>query len=165
MLKIAAYLFIIITFISFAAHANSPLSGSGLPLPRFVSLRTNQVNLRTGPGTRYPIEWVFRQQGLPLEVTAEYDVWRRVRDWEGTEGWVHKSTLSGQRYAIVKGEKNKKLRASKTLDAPVKALLDPKTIGHITACETNWCEVTFENVTGYLPKSAFWGAYRNEVFN
>src|SRR5690625_7287220 len=64
---------------------------SGLPLPRFVSLRANEVNLRAGPGFRYPIEWVYRRSGQPVEVVDEYETWRRIRDWEGTLGWVHQS--------------------------------------------------------------------------
>ena len=70
---------------------------TGLPVPRFVSLRSAEVNVRTGPGTRYPVEWVFVKRDIPVEITAEFDTWRRIRDWEGTEGWVHQSMLSGKR--------------------------------------------------------------------
>lgn len=141
------------------------MAGSGLPLPRFVSLRTNEVNLRTGPGTRYPIEWVFRQKELPIEITAEYDVWRRIRDWEGTEGWIHKGTLSGRRTAIIKTPDTQKIRTNNKLSATVKALVDSGAIGQILSCQTNWCKVQFKNVKGFLPKTAFWGAYRGEQFD
>src|SRR5271169_3749242 len=83
--------------------SSSSKNGSGLPIPRFASLRASDVNLRTGPGTRYPIDWVFTHQGMPVEITAEYEMWRRVRDAEGDEGWVHKNALSGKRGAIVTG--------------------------------------------------------------
>ncbi|HEC14175.1 MAG TPA: hypothetical protein ENI72_00310, partial [Rhodospirillales bacterium] len=77
--------------------------GSGLPLPRFVSLRVNEVNMRTGPGVQYPIEWVYSRQYLPMEVIAEYSTWRKVRDWQGGQGWVHQSMLGGRRSFIVTG--------------------------------------------------------------
>jgi SH3-like domain-containing protein len=73
-------------------------------LPRFVSLRASEVNLRTGPGIRYPIEWVFKRRDLPVEVVDEFESWRRIRDWEGTLGWVHQSMLRGRRTALVTGE-------------------------------------------------------------
>src|SRR5271167_3380417 len=82
---------------------DSSKNGSNLPIPRFASLRASDVNLRTGPGTRYPIDWVFTHQGMPVEITAEYEMWRRVRDAEGDEGWVHKNALTGKRSAIVIG--------------------------------------------------------------
>ena len=156
---------LIVLAISFEAAAKDPLTGSGLPLPRFASLRSDQVNLRTGPGTRYPIEWIFRQKGTPLEITAEYDVWRRVRDWEGTEGWIHQSTLSGRRTAITKGPSPKQLYANQNLNAHAKALVEPSAIGTILSCTTNWCQIQFKEVKGFMPKGAFWGAYRGEQFD
>ena len=74
---------------------------SGLTLPRFVSLRASEVNMRTGPGTRYPIAWVYKQRNLPVEIVDEFDTWRRIRDWEGSEGWVHQSMLHGRRSIMV----------------------------------------------------------------
>src|SRR4026209_512491 len=71
--------------------------GSGLPLPRFASLRSDEVNVRTGPGPRYPIDWVFKRKAMPVEIVAEYENWRKIRDWQGASGWVHQSLLSGQR--------------------------------------------------------------------
>lgn len=135
---------------------------SGFPLPRFASLRADEVNLRTGPGTRYPIEWVFRKEGMPVEITAEFDVWRRVRDWEGSEGWVHKSTLTGKRSLITTGQRRSVYEESDA-SSRVLAQVEAGSIGQILSCEAFWCRVKFESVKGYLPKDAFWGSYEKEI--
>jgi SH3-like domain-containing protein len=142
--------------------------GSGLPIPRFASLRSNDVNMRTGPGTRYPIEWVYAHQGLPVEITAEYEIWRRVRDPDGAEGWVHKSALSGKRSVIVTGSLHE-LYHDADITSPVIAHLEPGSTGQLGSCAALWCKVKFtgENgsVKGYLRKTDFWGAYPGEVFD
>jgi SH3-like domain-containing protein len=137
---------------------------TGLPLPRFASLRVNEVNLRTGPGTRYPIDWVYVRQGLPVEITAEFDIWRHVRDWDGSEGWVHKSALTGKRTAIVTGTMRDMFRYDDT-KAPVLAHLEPGAVGQLVSCKVAWCKVKFSGIKGYLRKTDFWGAYPNEVFD
>jgi SH3-like domain-containing protein len=111
-------------FQTFGADENG-LTGTGLPLPRFASLRVSEANMRTGPGTRYPIEWVLRHENTPLEIIAEYDVWRRVRDWEGAEGWIHKSALSGHRSLIVTGDVPHKLWEDAQSSTKVIAMVDP----------------------------------------
>ena len=136
---------------------------SGLALPRFATLRTNEANLRTGPGTRYPIEWVFVHQGLPVEITAEYDIWRRIRDSEGTEGWVHKAELSGKRAAIITGA-TRDLHRRDDAQTPVLAHLEVGAIGQLLSCKITWCKVNFGGIKGYLRKGDFWGAYPNEGF-
>jgi SH3-like domain-containing protein len=137
---------------------------SGLPVPRFASLKSNEVNMRTGPGTRYPIEWVLSRQGLPVEITAEYDVWRRVRDPDGDEGWVHKNALAGRRTAIVTGGPHD-LRDGKADTAAIVAHLGPGVTGQLLSCEKDWCRLRFEDVKGWLPKSQIWGAKTDEVFD
>jgi SH3-like domain-containing protein len=153
------------------AAAQSPVSGqeqgtgaSGLPIPRFASLHTNEINMRTGPGTRYPIEWVYVREGLPVEITGEFDIWRRIRDWEGSEGWVHKGALTGKRTLIITGAKAS-IREDSNETAPVKAFAEPGVIGKLLGCEIDWCQVRFDNINGYLPKTAFWGVYSKETFN
>jgi SH3-like domain-containing protein len=138
--------------------------GSGLPIPRFASLRTGDVNLRTGPGTRYPIEWVFTHPGMPVEITAEYEFWRRVRDADGDEGWVHKNALSGKRGALVTGAPHDLLADAKT-GAPTVAHLEAGAMGQLLSCSKDWCKLKFEDVKGWLPKNQFWGAYETEVFD
>lgn len=137
---------------------------SGLPLPRFASLHTNEINMRTGPGTRYPIEWVYVREGLPVEITAEFEIWRRIRDWEGSEGWVHKGALTGKRTLIVTGSKTSVYEDTDQTSA-VKAHVEPGVIGQVLACEAVWCKVRFDDINGYMPKTAFWGVYSNETFN
>lgn len=161
-------IFIFLTFLSanlMAAEAEHESkiskSASGLPLPRFASLRSDEANMRTGPGTRYPIEWVFKAKGMPLEITAEYDVWRRVRDWEGAEGWMHKAVLSGKRTGLVTGSM-RKLKQKENDQSPTMAYLEPGTIGEIIKCSTEWCKLKFGGIKGYLRKEEFWGTYADE---
>ncbi len=137
---------------------------SGLPLPRFASLRNAESNLRTGPGMRYPIDWVFVRRGLPMEITAEYDIWRRVRDWEGTEGWVHKNSLTGKRSVIIIGT-TRALHREEDIKSPITAHLEATTIGELLSCDMDWCKVKFNRINGFLKKTDFWGAYPNEVFD
>jgi SH3-like domain-containing protein len=139
-------------------------NGSGLPIPRFASLRASDVNLRTGPGIRYPIEWVFTHQGMPVEITAEYEMWRKVRDVEGDEGWVHRNALSGKRYAIVTGTMHE-LRDDNNDRAGIVAHLQAGAIGQLLSCSKDWCKLKFKGgIKGYLHKTDFWGAYDAETF-
>src|SRR4051812_28309713 len=91
--------------------------GSGLPVPRFVSLKPDDVNVRTGPGTRYPIQWVYHRSGLPVEIVDEYDVWRKIRDSDGTTGWVHKTMLEGKRNVLIKAKESRIVRADPDMKA------------------------------------------------
>jgi len=137
---------------------------TGLPLPRFVSLRADEVNMRTGPGTRYPVEWVYRRQGLPMEIIAEYDTWRRVRDWQGIDGWVHSSMLSGERSVVITGGV-RVLRGKGDPESPPVARAEAGVIGRLLECpeETDWCRVEIDGVRGWLRRDAFWGVYDGEV--
>lgn len=158
---------LLVSFPVHAADAESPDEAkgpSGLPLPRFASLRSDEVNLRTGPGTRYPIDWVFVAKGLPVEITAEFEVWRRVRDSEGTEGWIHKTGLSGKRTAIVT-KTMRELREAEDPQSPILARLEPGALGQILACSPEWCRVKFGDIKGHLRKADFWGVYPQETFN
>lgn len=141
---------------------------TGLPLPRFVSLRAVEVNLRTGPGIRYPIDWVYRREGLPVEVIDEFESWRRIRDSEGTTGWVHQSMLSAKRTAIVVGERRSLLAAAQE-GAAVVAYLDPGVLAQIQRCDGRWCEASVQDAAGnryrgWLAQDAVWGAYPGEAF-
>lgn len=136
-------------------------SKTGLPLPRFVSLRKAEVYVRTGPGTRYPVDWVFTHKNMPVEIVAEFDAWRKVKDWEGTIGWVHKSMLSGKRWIIVpKG--TKQLHRKDNPQAPVVARLKKKVLARLKQCRGNWCKVTLSGIEGWIKRSEVWGVYRSE---
>ncbi len=137
---------------------------SHLPIPRFASLRSGEVNMRTGPGTRYPIAWVYTRRGLPVEVTAEYDIWRRVRDPEGVEGWINKTELTGKRSAVVTGSGHD-MYDSRDDHAAIRAHLEAGATGQILSCAQEWCKVRFDGVKGYLRKADFWGAYPDEKFD
>lgn len=134
---------------------------SGLPIPRFVSLRSGEVNLRAGPGRAYPIEWVFVRAGMPVEITAEFDTWRRIRDVEGTQGWVHQSMLSGRRSLVVTQEL-RTIRERPTSTAAAVAQAEPGTMGRLVACKGDWCEVEIQGYHGWMERTDFWGVYPDE---
>ena len=141
-------------------------NASGLPLPRFVSLRSNEVNMRTGPGVQYPVEWVYSRKGLPVEVIAEFETWRKVRDWEGTQGWIHQSMLSGKRAVIITGDV-RSLHTKDDAKSPLVARLEPGVIGRLMDCSegNGWCRIEADGHEGWLRHVDFWGAYKNEVFD
>ena len=97
--------------------------GTGLPLPRFVSLRAGEVNRRTGPGVQYPVDWVYHRQRLPVEIIAEYGTWRKVRDWQGTQGWIHQSMVGAKRTFIVTGDTRTMRREDDSKSGPVHRLI------------------------------------------
>jgi SH3-like domain-containing protein len=135
---------------------------SGLPVPRFVSLRSGEVNVRTGPGRSYPIDWVFVRPGMPVEVTAEFDTWRRIRDVEGTQGWVHQSMLSGRRTLVITGEL-RTIRERPSASAAAVAQAEPGVMGRLVACSLgSWCEVEIQGFHGWLGRGDFWGIYADE---
>lgn len=125
-------------------------------LPRFVSIRAKEVNIRTGPGERYPIDWVMRAKGWPLQVVAEYDNWRRVKDWEGHSGWVHRAMLSNQKAGVIQVETTTLRRAPSDEGTPI-AFVKMGTHAEIKKCEKNWCEVEFNDEKGWVPAKTIWG--------
>ncbi len=147
-----------------AAPVGAAPEGSGLPLPRFVSLRADEVNLRTGPGVQYPVDWVYQRRYLPVEVIAEYNTWRKVRDWEGTQGWIHRSMIDGRRTMIVKG-KRRTLRQRADSDSLPVAIAEPGVIGRLLECPdgSGWCRIEVGPHEGWLRRAEFWGTHRGEV--
>ena len=138
-----------------------PPGRTGLPLPRFVSLRADEVNLRSGPGTRYPIDWVYRRSGMPVEIVDEFDTWRRIRDWQGTEGWVHQSMVQGRRSVLVIGQRRTLKRRPEAAAAGV-ALLDAGVIAALDSCRDDWCQVSAGGYSGWLPRDSLYGLYPGE---
>ena len=140
-------------------------SATGLPIPRYVSLKTDRVNLREGPSKDHATTWVFERAGLPVEITAEFETWRKVRDSEGTEGWVLHSLISGRRTAIVapgKKAESFKLYAKPNTAADLAATLQSGVIGNIRNCAAGWCLIEGEGFKGYIQQSSLWGVYPDE---
>jgi SH3-like domain-containing protein len=138
---------------------------SGLPVPRFVSLKSDRVNVRSGPNKDQDVRWVYTQAGMPVEITAEFENWRRIRDWEGAEGWVYHSLLSGKRSAVVVPTlKNDLVPIYETTDlkSAIVARLQSGVLGQIKACDGKWCQVTGKNFSGWIHQDRLWGAYPNE---
>src|ERR1700678_2566702 len=135
---------------------------TNLPLPRFASLKTDRVNLREGPSKDHATKWVYERAGLPVEITAEFETWRKVRDSEGSEGWVLHSLLSGRRTALVspgkKGE-NFKIFARASESADLAATLQSGVIGNIRNCDGAWCLIDGDGFKGYIKQSNLWGVY------
>jgi len=133
-----------------------------LPLPRFVSLKADEVYMRAGPGTNYPVNWSYLRKGLPVEILKEYEEWRYVRDIDGTEGWIHRVMLSGSRTVIVTGTDI--LTAYATPDATSRAVFraEPGVQGGLIMCDGAWCQVEVEDVKGWLPLGNLWGVYPDD---
>src|SRR5215469_17312650 len=145
-----------------AAAVSGAASSTGLALPRYVSLRSDEVNLRTGPGVRYPVEWVLQRRHMPVEILAEFENWRKIRDFQGTEGWVHESMLSGRRYAVVTGAV-RSLHRDPNATASSVARLEPGVVAEILECRNDWCRLDSDGYKGWLTRAEFWGAYPNEA--
>lgn len=139
---------------------------TGLPLPRFVSLRSDQVNMRAGPGARYPVDWVYMRRDLPVEVIQEYETWRKIRDPDGAEGWVHQSMLAGRRTVMVRKDKVM-LRRTADDTATAAAWLSQGVIGKLLQCprDSEYCRIEVEGYQGWLRRSELWGAYKAEAVN
>lgn len=132
------------------------LGPTGLPLPRYASLASDEVNMRKGPGSEYPIRWVYRRPGLPVRIVDEADVWRKVEDPDGDVGWVHSALLSSRRTVMVRGG-IAELRRTPSRSAAALLRIEPGVIGRLVRCEPGWCLVEFDGKRGWLEKSALWG--------
>ena len=148
----------------------------GLPVPRFVSTRSAPLNVRVGPGLKYDLAWIYNMAGMPVEITAEFDIWRKIRDYDGSEGWVQENLLTGNRTGLVSPWKkgpDLPLLASAREDATPRAYLPSGFKVNIRRCDGKWCQVDASSqdttgrhatYTGYLKQSDLWGAYQGEVF-
>jgi SH3-like domain-containing protein len=150
------------------AHAAGELaagSASGLPVPRYVSLKPDKVNVRGGPTRTHDITWQYTRAGLPVEITAESDNWRRIRDWEGAEGWVYHSMLSGRRSAVVTAKDKDELvplYAKADAAAAVIARLQSGVLAAVKQCTGSWCRIIGAGFDGWIAQERVWGVYPNE---
>lgn len=151
---------------AFAQEA--PVKGfrdTDLPLPRFVSLKSDKVYVRAGPAMRYPIKWIYKRDAMPVEITQEFDNWRKVRDRDGEEGWVHQSMLSGDRTVVVEAPDLVALREKPNGQARMIARLEPNVIGHLDKCDKDWCRIEAGGFRGWLERNLLWGIYPEEELN
>lgn len=145
-------------------------SSSGLPVPRYVSLKSDPVNVRRGPARDHEIAFVYERSGLPVEVFGEYDNWRRVRDADGDEGWVYHALLSGRRTVLVapwlmrdEAAAPLDLKAKPDLDARTVARLEPGVLSDVEACDGRWCEISGEGYEGWMAQDTLFGVYPGEI--
>lgn len=162
--RAAAVSLLLFQLLSASAGYAAERGASGLPLPRFASLAAGKVNLRAGPGFRYPVAWVFTRRSMPVEIVGEFEQWRRIRDSEGAEGWIHKVLLSGRRTAVVTGGE-RALRRDPDAGAAPLARAEPGVQGRLFGCEEGWCEVKLASYRGWMPLAHLWGAYPGERFD
>jgi SH3-like domain-containing protein len=162
----AAILLAATTFVA-ASRAAGDAAGpkSGLPVPRFVSLKPDRVNVRGGPTRDHDVTFVYTRAGLPVEITAESDNWRRIRDWEGSEGWVYHSLLSGRRTAVVTPKDKKalvQLHDSAEGDSAVVVQLQAGVLAAVKRCTGTWCRIAGQGFDGWVVQEQLWGVYPNE---
>lgn len=163
----------LITYHSFASEIGQV---SGLPIPRFVSLKSSETNLRKGPNVRYPIVWSYQQKGYPMEIIAEFENWRKLRDIDGEEGWVHVNLVNGIRNFIINKnsytnplpeytERNRELVVFRYPDENSFPMIRAElgVIGNIKSCNPEWCKVKIEEHIGWVKKENIWGVYPEEV--
>src|SRR6201985_3078342 len=144
---------------------DAALTTSGLPVPRYVSLKSDRVNVRIGPTNDNDVAWIYTRPGLPVEITAEYENWRRVRDSEGAEGWVYHSLLSGRRTAVVT-MKHKDQLATLYDDADpssaIAARLQVGVLAQVKHCGSGWCHISGSGFDGWIEQQRLWGVYADE---
>lgn len=160
--RLAAALILGVALSVAGLRVQAQTADSETAIPRFVSLRSGEVNVRAGPGPRYPIKWVFLQKDMPVEVVAEYDTWRKVRDWEGSEGWIHRAMLSSRRSVIATGE-TRTIRREPSEGSPAVARLAPGMVAVVESCSAGWCRVSASGYDGWLPREGLWGLYAGEI--
>lgn len=151
----------------FLCLLTTPIFGKPNPVPRFVSIRPDEVNGRVGPGPNYPVEWIYLKAGLPVEVIAEFDTWRKVRDVDGTIVWIHLSMLSSKRNALIQGAKDSEVmmyREASTQSQPL-ARLQKGVMVQLVKCREDWCQTRVSDFKGWIPRAHLWGVYPDEKVN
>lgn len=151
------------------AAGTEKVGASGLPIPRFVSLKSARVNMRVGPGTNYAVDWMYMKPALPVEIIQEFDNWRRVRDSDGTQGWINQALLSGTRTGIAapwfQGKETAiQLLSSQKTGARLVAEVEPGSVGEVTECDGEWCRMRFDSHDGWIEQALVWGVYPDEKF-
>jgi SH3-like domain-containing protein len=154
---------LLLSLIGARSPAAAPDDNAALKVPRFVSLHSDKVNLRTGPGQQYPIEWVLVRRDMPVEIVAQFEHWRRVREWDGTEGWVQEHMVTGKRYVIVEKGGDRPLYDQPSPAAAVIARAEPGVIARLDECRLAWCRVAAGGVSGWMRRGDLWGVFPDET--
>lgn len=145
--------------------AVSGFRSTNLPLPRYVSLRSDKVYARTGPALRYPIKWVYQREEMPVEIIQEYDSWRKIRDVSGEKGWIHNSLLTGERTVLIQADGLVAMHEGFSKNAHLVARLEPNVIARIKKCTDEWCRIEAGGYDGWVKRNFLWGIYENEFLN
>jgi SH3-like domain-containing protein len=163
-MKRALFLLICFAWVPSAAMADTKTKGdvTNLPIPRFVSLKSAEANARRGPSLSHRIDWVYKRKHMPLEIFGEYENWRRVRDAEGMGGWIHYSLLSGVRTVLVRTDLQA-VHAKPDDTSHVVAKFERNVVADLEACTVDWCQIIADGYEGWVPKTALWGVYPDEI--
>lgn len=165
------YPLLVLSFLLFAVFSPAPVFAqdgagaaqvTGLPIPRFVSLDSQKVYVRSGPALRYPIKWVFKRKGLPVEIVQEFDAWRKIRDFEGEEGWIHSSLLSGRRSVLIQSDDLVPMHEGFSADSRLMAKLEPHVVALVDKCVGDWCRLEKDGYKGWVQRKFLWGIYEDE---
>ena len=148
-------------------QSTSKIGPSGLPVPRFVSLKNESTNVRRGPSSDHGVLYVYQRKGTPVEIVAEFEHWRRIRDSAGAEGWVYKSLLSGTRTILIAPWKTDivvELRSRPQATAALVARLEPGVQGEVESCNGVWCAISTGGYDGFVSQNMLFGVYPGETF-
>jgi SH3-like domain-containing protein len=140
-----------------------PIVASGLPVPRWVTVKAERVNVRRGPSRDHEILWTYVKPGVPVEVIAEYDSWRRIRDADGSTGWVTAALLDGRRNVVVTGRVNTAILDAPKADADAVAYAQSGLVAKLVGCRGEWCEVSTRGYDGFVARDRLWGVYERET--
>ncbi|MBN8827999.1 MAG: SH3 domain-containing protein [Sphingobacteriia bacterium] len=155
---------ILISVIIFLLSTQITFAKEKLPIPRFVTIKSNEANVRTGPNVRYPVKWVFISKNEPVEILAEFEQWRKIRDISGEEGWVHESMLSGKRFVVVKASDNQILFKNSTNNTYPVVIVEPAVRAKLLECTGESCRIQAKDYKGWIKKDKIWGVYKNEIY-
>jgi SH3-like domain-containing protein len=130
---------------------------SGYCVPRWVSLKRGEVAARKGPGKDYPEQWIYHVRGLPVQVVAETEEWRRVCDPDGGAAWVSRSMIDGRRTVMSLAPTPAPLHTRPAPDTPLTGLLNARALARLGRCQGGWCKVKAGGVSGWLAADRVWG--------
>ena len=155
---------ILILFVSLNIYAGTGLV-TGFELPRFVSLKSNDVNLRVGPSINYPIELKYIQKNLPVEIIDEFDVWRKIQDHENNKGWIHKSLIKGERFILTINKNGNVKNIYNRPNGKIVGMIKSNNIINLENCLIDWCYISHIDISGWISKDSIWGVYEDEIYN